>query len=593
MTYLYNDPAKFADELVEGYVAAHRDKIYPVERGVIRKHKAQHGQVVVVVGGGSGHYPAFGGFVGQGMAHGAAMGNVFAAPSAQQICSVAQAVEAGGGILFCYGNYAGDVLNFNQAQDRLREKGMDVQSVVVTDDIASATITKQHERRGIAGILPVFKAAAIAADSGKSLNEVYRIAIEANSRVRSLGVAFSGCTLPGASQPLFDIARGQMDIGMGIHGEPGLYRANAPTADGLAEILVRKLLSEVPDVVDNAESARVGVILNSLGSVRHEELFVVYRRVDQLLTEKGMTIVEPLVGDYITSFDMAGISLTLFWLNDELEETWMAAADTPAFHRGHNLQSDSESEERNAARHECMRRLRIGSADSQTAAAVVLAAFYAAKEVIDAQQEELGRLDAVAGDGDHGIGMQRGLTAAAAAAQEASAAKAGAGTLLTIAAEAWSDRAGGTSGVLWGVILRNLGNAIGDEVMPVASTINEGLIAALHEVAQLGKAKPGDKTLVDVLQPFSTAFAAEISRGLSVADAWTVAAKVAEEAAQATQNLVPKIGRARPHAEKVLVHLIQALFRWLWFFVLRDKQLTHIATRRLPGNNNRSKGEAG
>ena len=166
MTYLCNDPTQFAEELIDGYVAAYRDTIVRVDGGVIRRQKTRSGQVALVIGGGSGHFPAFGGFVGSGLAHGAAMGNVFASPSAQQICSVALAVEAGGGILFSYGNYAGDVMNFNQAQERLRSMGIQVQSVVVTDDVASASAAERYKRRGIAGTLPVFKAAALAADSG-------------------------------------------------------------------------------------------------------------------------------------------------------------------------------------------------------------------------------------------------------------------------------------------------------------------------------------------------------------------------------------------------------------------------------------------
>lgn len=548
MTHLFNNPAKFADELVEGFVAAHRNQILRIEGGVIRRHKAKPGQVVLVIGGGSGHYPAFGGFVGLGLAHGAAMGNVFAAPSAQQICNVAQAADAGGGILFCYGNYAGDVLNFNQAQERLRSMGIDVRTVVVTDDIASSPVTEKHKRRGIAGTLPVFKAAAVAADAGKSLDEVFRIATEANDRVRTLGVAFSGCTLPGANKPLFEVAHGKMEVGMGIHGESGLYRMDAPTADGLAEILVNKLLSEIPPVVANPDGARVGVILNSLGTVKHEELFVVYRKVDQLLSGRGLIIAEPVVGEFVTSFDMAGISLTLFWMNDELEQTWIAAANTPAFHRGHI--APSHEDQADTIRVTVKPRLETGSADSQAAAAVVLAALEAACKVIDEQQEELGRLDAIAGDGDHGIGMQRGLVAAVAAAKEALDAKAGAGTLLTVAGDAWSDRAGGTSGALWGVILRNLGNVLGDDARPNAATVAAGTAAALHGVTDLGKAHLGDKTLVDVLHPFSAALAAGASRSFSISATWTAAADIAAEAAQATENLLPKIGRARPHAER-------------------------------------------
>lgn len=550
MTYLFNNPAKFADELIEGYVAAHRNQIRLVEGGVIRSHKAKPGQVVLIIGGGSGHYPAFGGFVGLGLAHGAAIGNVFAAPSARQICNVAQAVDAGGGILFCYGNYAGDVLNFNQAQERLRAMGIDVRTMVITDDIASAPLTEKNKRRGIAGTLPVFKAAAVAADAEKSLDEVFRIATDANDRVRTLGVAFSGCTLPGANKPLFEVATGMMEVGMGIHGEPGLYRINAPTADGLAEILVNKLLAEIPSVILNPDAARIGVILNGLGTVKYEELFVVYRQVDRLLSERGLTIVQPVVGELITSFDMAGLSLTLFWTNDELEQTWIAPANTPAFYRGNVAHSNIDTVETNSLRSKSS--LEIGSTSSQSAAAIVFLALRTARKVINEMSEELGRLDAIAGDGDHGIGMQRGIAAAVAAAKEARIAKTGVGTLLKAAGDAWSDRAGGTSGVLWGIILRNLGDALGDEITPHASTVAVGIASALLDITNLGKAQLGDKTLVDVLHPFSAALTMTASQGLSIVDSWAVATDIANEAAQATKNLRPRIGRARPHAEQSL-----------------------------------------
>jgi dihydroxyacetone kinase len=534
MTYLFNNPAQFADELVEGFAAVHRSTIQRVNGGVIRRYKAKPGQAVVVIGGGSGHYPAFGGFVGQGLAHGAALGNVFAAPSAQQICQIAQTVDVGGGILFCYANYAGDVLNFEQAQAQLRAQGIDVRSVVVTDDIASAAVVEQHKRRGIAGTLPVFKAAAVAADAGKPLEEVVRIATEAKDRVRSLGVAFSGCTLPGANKPQFEVADGKMEVGMGIHGEPGLYRVDAPSADGLAEMLVEELLAEIPLSLGSLSGVRVGVILNGLGAVKYEELFVIYRKIDQLLTQHGLIIVEPVVDELITSFDMAGVSLTLFWLNDELEQTWIAAADTPAFHRG-NITPAFQSDENNAAAVQPSHNkqpLKIGSADSQAAAKVVLAALEAARDAIELQQEALGRLDAIAGDGDHGIGMQRGLTAVVGAGRAALNAQAGAGTVLTAAGDAWSDRAGGTSGALWGVILRSLGSALGDEAKPDAAAVAVGVAAALDAVSNLGKAQPSDKTLIDVLHPFAQALAAGATQDLTVAAAWTRAAHIADEAAQ-------------------------------------------------------------
>ena len=549
MTYLFNAPDKFVDEMIDGFVAAHQGMISRVGGGVIRRHKAKPGQVVIVIGGGSGHYPAFGGLVGQGLVHGAAMGNVFASPSAQQICNVARAVDAGGGILFCLGNYAGDVLNFNQAQEQLQAQGIDVRSVVVSDDIASGAISERHLRRGIAGTLPVFKAAGVAAEAGKSLDEVFRIATKANQRVRTLGVAFSGCTLPGAQQPLFAVQHGKMEVGMGIHGESGLYQMDAPDADGLAGMLVDKLLEDIPEEISQCDGARVAVMLNSLGSVSQEELFVVYRKVDQLLRECGLIIVGPVVDRVITSFDMAGVSLTLFWLNDELEQTWVAAAETPSFKRGYVQEPDGDQAitEITVARPGVVE---IGTKDSRKIAAIILEALNSAQQVIESQHNELGRLDAVAGDGDHGIGMLRGVTAAVDAAGQAHDLRAGAGSLLGVAGDAWADKAGGTSGALWGVLLRNLGNQLGDETRPGIAAVAAGVSSALQAVMKAGNARPGNKTLVDVLHPFSAALDQAAADGLSVADAWEMAGNIADKAAQMTQDLLPKIGRARPHAEK-------------------------------------------
>jgi len=548
MTHIHNDPARFADELIEGLVAANRGRIVQVDGGVIRRHRAAPNSVVIVTGGGSGHYPAFGGLVGQGLAHGAAMGNVFAAPSADQICSVAQAVHAGGGILFCYNNYAGDVLNFDEAQRRLRAVGIDVRSVVVTDDIASAPPAEQHRRRGIAGSLAVFKAAGWACDAGASLDEVVRITSAANERVRTLGVAFSGCTLPGASAPLFTVEKGRMEVGMGIHGEPGLRSIAAPSAHGLAQQFVTELLGEVPPVVRNVEGSRVAVILNGLGAVKYEELFVIYRSVDRLLAERGITIVEPEVGEMVTSFDMAGVSLSLVWLDEELEQSWTAAADTPAFRKGSVARSTGELAQ--ATVHRTTRVLKPGSDDSRAAAAVALDALQAASLVVTAGCDELGRLDAVAGDGDHGIGMQRGLTAAVEAAEQALAAGVGVGTLLAVAGDAWSHRAGGTSGALWGVLLHQLGAALGDLRAPDGPLVATGFTAALRGVTESGKAQVGDKTMVDALDPFARALAAATAEGQPLRAAWSTAADAASQSAHATAALTPKLGRARPHAQR-------------------------------------------
>jgi len=550
MTRLFNNPADFADELVEGFVAANSRWVIPVPGGVVRAAISPEPTVVVITGGGSGHYPAFGGLVGQGLAHGAALGNLFASPSAQQVYSVAKAAHQGRGVLLTFGNYAGDVLHFGQAQEWLRAEGIECETVTVTDDISSAAVGELEKRRGIAGDLAVFKAASAAAEAGFSLAEVVDVAQRANEKTRSFGVAFGGCTLPGASEPLFTVPEGRMALGLGIHGEPGIGETDIPTADGLARIFVDALLAELPASVASASGQRAAVILNGLGSVKYEELFVVYRTVAKLLEAAGVEIVEPEVGELVTSFDMAGVSLTLFWLDAQLEELWSAPADAPAYRKG----AVAATERRSAAEFAELVEEPVpdASPDSMRAAGLVFAALEAVVAVIDEHAEELGRIDAIAGDGDHGIGMQRGSTAALAAASALLAKNAGAGTLLARAGDAWANKAGGTSGALWGAILRSIGTGLGDSAAPSAGSVSAGVAAAKDEVMNFGKAVVGDKTMVDALVPFSDTLRERVSAGASLADAWATASEAATAASAATADLLPRMGRARPHAEKSL-----------------------------------------
>ena len=549
MTRLWNDPADFADEMIAGFVAANERYVRRVAGGVVRSTVVPEGQVAVVVGGGSGHYPAFGGLVGQGLAHGAAMGNLFASPSTQQIHAVASAAHRGGGIFFTYGNYAGDVLNFDAAQVRLRAEGIACETVAVTDDIFSASPAEKHKRRGIAGDLTVFRVAAAAAEAGYDLDGVTRVARLANERTRSFGVAFTGCTLPGAERPLFSVPEGRMAVGLGIHGEPGIDETGIPTADGLAELLVSRLLDEVPDGAQVA-GARVVPILNGLGSLKYEEMFVVYRRIAELLRDAGLETVDPHVGEYCTSFDMAGTSLTLFWLDEELERLWDSPVDTPAYRRGSVVAAARADAATDAAAQVVV----VPPSDeaSRAVATTVTAAVETIAATIDTHVEELGRLDAIAGDGDHGIGMQRGSHAARAAAIAARDAGAGAQTVLSRAAEAWSDRAGGTSGALWGLILASLAGTLGDEGSPCAADVAQGVAAGVQSVMTYGKAEVGDKTLVDALVPFSVELTRAVDAGTSLATAWATAADAATRAAASTADLLPRMGRARPHAEKSL-----------------------------------------
>lgn len=548
MTRLFNDPADFADEMVDGFVAANARWVRKATGGVVRSTRAAEPTVALVIGGGSGHYPAFGGLVGAGLAHGAVLGNIFASPSANQVHALATRVHRGRGVLLSYGNYAGDVLHFGEAEQKLRAEGVDCRSVAVTDDIFSAPIDEKHKRRGIAGDLTVFKIAGAAAEEGLDLDDVERLAVLANQRTRTMGVAFTGCTLPGASEPLFTVPAGQMAIGLGIHGEQGIDTVAMPTANELAALFVDRLLAEIPDGVALG-GARVVPILNGLGNVKYEELFVVYRRMSRLLAERGLVLVDPQVGEYCTSFDMAGASLTLLWLTPELERLWLAPADTPAFRSG---SVDAQAFVDDYLDVETSVQLPPSSEAGRAGATRAVAAVSAIERVIEANVDELGRIDAIAGDGDHGIGMQRGSKAALEAAIAAADLGAGTQTVLDRAADAWADRAGGTSGALWAVMLRAIGHEIGDVAAPTAASVTAGIGAARDGVMRYGKAEVGDKTMVDALVPFAAVLAERVSAGDALDVAWLAAADAASVAAQKSADLLPVLGRARSHGEKAV-----------------------------------------
>ena len=558
----------FKDDAVAGFVAAYARHVEPVPgaSAVMRSGGPVPGRVSVIGGGGSGHYPAFMGLVGSGLLDGAVIGEVFTSPSAEQAYRTARALEAGAGVLFSYGNYAGDRLNFDMAQERLRAEGIDCRTVVITDDIASAAPADAHLRRGVAGDLVAYKVAGAAAQADMSLDEVERLARLANERTRTIGVAWGGCTLPGASEPLFTVADGLMEMGLGIHGEPGVRVMPSPGPAELAVLMVESLLAE-----RQPGCQRVAVLLNGLGGVKYEALFGLWGRIHPLLEHAGLELVAPEVGELVTSLDMRGCSLTVGWLDQELEQLWLAPCDTPAFRRaqpdglgggGSTMGAATTTPVAAAATTSAATPVLVGIASAGTQSPAprpadlddvvqtAQDAFDAMLVTIRSAEAELGRLDAVAGDGDHGSGMVRGLTAAVAAAAEAAGSGQGLGSVLRRAGAAWADMAGGTSGVLWGVLLAELGAQLGDTARPDSRSVAAAIQQATVAVAERGGAKPGDKTLLDALGPFAEVLGTGASDGLPLSAAWKAAASAAEKAARETAGLAARIGRARALAAR-------------------------------------------
>lgn len=542
MTYLFDDPKSFPADAVEGLVAAHPEELLQVHGGVVRKNATPQGQPALVVGGGSGHYPAFAGWVGPGFAHGAPCGNIFSSPSSDQVYSVAKNAENGGGVILGFGHYAGDVLHFGVAAEKLRAEGIDVRIVAVSDDVASGAKGNHRDRRGIAGDLTVFKIAGAAIQGGADLEEAERLAWKANDATRSLGVAFDGCTLPGAEDALFHVPEGKMAIGLGIHGEPGIDEVDMPSAAELAKVLVDGVLKETPEL----ESDRVAVVLNGLGTVKYEEMFVVWKHVSTLLSDAGLTLVRPEVGEHVTSLDMAGLSLTVMRLDEQLEQHWLAPADTPAFRRGGTVDGDL-GEERGDLYTPGEDPIPEASEESRGSAERITAILGEVEALLGELEPELGRMDAVAGDGDHGQGMVLGIRAARATAQRVTEAGAGARTVLVQAGASWSAEAGGTSGALWGAALTSLGSAFADDSAVSDEQLLTGLVQAVEAVERLGRAKPGDKTMVDAAVPFRETLAGASG---AAADAVVAAAAKATAAAEATADIAATMGRARNHGDK-------------------------------------------
>ena len=552
MTKLFNDPARFTEDMLVGFLDANARYVVGVPGGVVRAHKTRPGKVAVVLGGGSGHYPAFCGTVGPGFADGAVVGNIFTSPSAEEAASVARAAHSDAGVLLITGNYAGDVMNFGLAVTQLRSEGIAAHYFAVTDDVASAPKGEEAKRRGIAGDFTVFKCASAAAEEDLDLAGVVRVAEAANAATRTLGVAFDGCTLPGADHPLFTVPENHMGLGLGIHGEPGVADEAMPTANELAATLVNGVLEDHSD----ARSRRIAVILNGLGRTKYEELFVVWGSVTRLLRERGYTIVEPEVGELVTSLDMAGCSLTVMWLDDELERYWTAPADTPAYRKGAAAVPPQSGERRLASDADAAtptpQLAELSDEDGRRGGRLIARALDAMAEMLADAEEELGRIDAVAGDGDHGRGMLKGSTAARAAAAKAVEQGAGQGSVLTAAGKEWAAKAGGTSGVLWGALLSALGARLGDTGKPDSATVAIGMRDGYDALIRLGGAAPGDKTMLDALLPFVEELERRVADGQSWQQAWRAAAEIATDAARATADLRPKVGRARPLAERSL-----------------------------------------
>ena len=325
MKKILNDPFNYVDEMLDGLCSAHPDlyrQTGEAGRVITRTAKITTGKVGIVTGGGSGHLPVFTGYVGKGLLDACAIGDVFASPSVEQMADAMRAANGGAGVLRLYGNYGGDVMNFDMAGEMLEMEDTPSTTVLMADDVASAPKEEREKRRGVAGMVYAFKIAGAAAEQMKNLEDVTRTAQKTADACHSVGAALTSCTVPQAGKPTFDISEEDMEMGMGIHGEPGVWRGKLKTADEIANEMVDMLLADINPV----SGARMSVMVNSLGATPPEELYILYRIVKQRLEDVGIKIVMPLVGRYATSMEMTGVSFTFCELDAELEVLLLAPA---------------------------------------------------------------------------------------------------------------------------------------------------------------------------------------------------------------------------------------------------------------------------
>ncbi|SFS72362.1 dihydroxyacetone kinase, N-terminal domain [Succinivibrio dextrinosolvens] len=327
MQRLLNKPENYVDEMLEGLYAASPDKVTYVnddKRCLVSKYKKK-GKVGLATGGGSGHLPLFLGYVGKGLLDGCCVGGVFQSPSPEQMLNVTKEIDQGAGVLYIYGNYGGDIMNFDMAKDMADMEDIEVRQVVAGEDVLSAPKDKADKRRGVAGIFYVYKIAGAAAEAMKSLDEVERLARKTCENVRTVGMALSPCIIPEKGKANFELPEGKMEIGMGIHGEPGIKLEDLKSADEIVDTMLDPILADLP----YKSGDEVSVLVNGLGATPREELYIVYRRVSQILKEKGIKVFNVYVGEYATSMDMAGMSISLLKLDEELKTYLKMPFDTP------------------------------------------------------------------------------------------------------------------------------------------------------------------------------------------------------------------------------------------------------------------------
>ena len=557
MRKIINSPDNVVSEMMEGYISAYGRyyEKHPEVNGVILRQRRKD-KVALVIGGGSGHEPMFSGFVGKGLADAAACGNIFASPDPNTVYETGKAVNQGKGVIFVYGCYAGDNLNFDMGEEFLNDEGIPTAHVRVWDDVASAPKDRIEDRRGIAGDVFVIKVAGAACDAGLSLEEVTKVTEKARDNTKTIGVATAPAQLPGIDKPIFELPEGEIEYGMGLHGERGVLRTTWQDAD----VLVEKMYGQIMEDAGLQAGDEVCVLVNGLGSTTITELAIAYRKVKKLLDKDGIKVHDADLNSYCTSQEMGGFSITLFKLDEELKGYYDMPCYCPFYAKGELTGAsfadtedsvvsaeEPEFDEKDIEAAEIVRS-KEGILTELSAADARNMLIYIADKII-AKKPYLTEIDSAIGDGDHGIGMAGGMQKARKKLLKMEEEE-NVYAVFEAAGKAMLLSMGGASGVIFGSLY--LAGAKGMEASGAltAKDLAEMERKSLAAIQERGKAEVGDKTMVDALVPAVAAMEENYGKGL------LAMLQAAEEAAakgvEDTKKYQAKFGRAKSLMERAI-----------------------------------------
>lgn len=550
MNRVINNPDLVVEDMLKGWLQAHADTVRaaPANPRVVQRVQApERGKVGVVTGGGSGHEPAFIGYVGDGLVDAVAVGEIFSSPTAKSFHDALRAANGGAGVACLYGNYAGDNMNVKMAMQMAEREGITVKTVVANDDVASAPKGEESKRRGVAGEVFMWKVGGAKAAQGGSLDEVIAAAQKAIANTRSIGIGLSACVIPAVGKANFTIEHGTMEVGIGHHGEPGIDVRPTVSAAEMADMMLAAVLPDLPFLAGD----RVAVLVSGLGATPLMEQYILYGELAQRLQARGITIAFKQVGNLFSSLEMMGVTLTVMKLDGELEAclqhpcrsvglTVAGQLDTHRTYSGH-LQGVATASRQAAASETHAARVVNGPAVPLSSSGALVRDLIA---TIVANRQYLSEIDGLIGDGDHGINMAKGFTgcgtrldALGATAQQLPAA-------LEQLSQALMDDIGGSMGPLYGEFFMGFVITLAPQQQLDAALFGDALGAAVAKVQGMGNAQVGDKTLMDTLVPALAAYRQAYAAGATFSAALQALSVAAEQGRDSTKNLQARIGRS-------------------------------------------------